>query len=228
MKLIKTEDSLHTIYSEKYNETYHSRHGVFQEADHVFIQGCDIPRLMHSGQEVTILEVGFGTGFNFFLTAQLAAAAKAKLTYFSLENDLLSLEDFKRLNHSAFFPKNTIWQTFIDWREQPDTPKHGSNRIETGNIQLILVYADALNAQLPQEKFDAVFHDAFSPGANPELWTCSFFEKIKSSMKNGAKLSTYSAKGAARRAMLEAGFSVKKEKGPMGKREMLTAIKQAY
>ncbi|MFK7997013.1 MAG: MnmC family methyltransferase, partial [Granulosicoccus sp.] len=40
-------------------------------------------------------------------------------------------------------------------------------------------------------------------------------------LAEGGKLSTYSAKGSVRRAMLAAGLHVSKHPGPPGKREML-------
>ncbi len=66
MKLIKTEDGLHTIFSTKYNEKYHSKHGVLQEAQHVFINGAEVSKKIKTQKRISILEIGFGTGFNFF------------------------------------------------------------------------------------------------------------------------------------------------------------------
>jgi tRNA U34 5-methylaminomethyl-2-thiouridine-forming methyltransferase MnmC len=94
----------------------------------------------------------------------------------------------------------------------------------TPNINLNLLLGNAEEADLPENFFDAVYLDAFSPNQNPELWTSIFFKHLKPSMKEGAKLSTYSAKGDVRRSLIEVGFEVFKSPGPKGKREMLVAI----
>jgi hypothetical protein len=77
------------------------------------------------------------------------------------------------------------------------------------------------NAQL----FDMVFFDAFSPDAQPELWTEEVFRNLYKLMKMGGVMTTYCAKGDVRRAMLKAGFKVEKLQGPPGKRHILRATK---
>ena len=73
--------------------------------------------------------------------------------------------------------------------------------------------------------FDVVFFDAFSPDAQPELWTEEVFRNVYALMKTGGVLMTYCAKGDVRRAMLAAGFRVEKLQGPPGKRHILRARK---
>ena len=65
MKIQKTQDGINTYLSDKYNQTYHSIHGVLQEADHVFLKGAGVWDKLHSDAYIKILEIGFGTGFNF-------------------------------------------------------------------------------------------------------------------------------------------------------------------
>ena len=73
--------------------------------------------------------------------------------------------------------------------------------------------------------FDFVFFDAFSPDAQPELWTEEVFKNVYTLMKEGGVMTTYCAKGDVRRAMLAAGFKVEKLQGPPGKRHILRATK---
>jgi len=42
LKIQKTLDGLDTFYSTEYNQTYHSKHGVLQEARYVFLEGSGI------------------------------------------------------------------------------------------------------------------------------------------------------------------------------------------
>ena len=225
MKLIKTEDGLHTIFSTKYNETYHSKHGVLQETQHVFLNGSGAIAKIASQKKISILEIGFGTGFNFFLTSIEALKNQTELDYYAVEKDLLGYDDFIGLNHHKLFSENPIWLNFLLWRKFTSNLRQGIYNIIYKNVKLFLICSDALKMTIPKNQFDAVYHDAFSPEVNAELWTTSFFEQIKHSMKNGSILSTYSAKGSVRRALIDAGFTVEKQPGSKGKREMLIAFK---
>ena len=92
------------------------------------------------------------------------------------------------------------------------------------NIHLTIHWCDASTMTLPEAYFDAIYLDAFSPDSNPECWTTSFFTQLRQALvhKTG-RLSTYSAKGNVRRALLTAGFTVSKLPGPPGKREIIVA-----
>ena len=226
MKLIRTEDGLDTLLSSEYNETYHSKHGVLQEAQHVFLNGTGISEKLKSEKKISILEIGFGTGFNFFLTTDAALKNDTKMVYYAVENNLLDYEEFIRLNHNNLFSKNPIWLNFLSWRKYSTNIKPGIYKIVLRNIKLILILSDALQIDLPKNRFNAIYHDAFSPDVNPQLWTPAFFKKIIQAMKPGAKLSTYSAKGNVKRTLQEAGFIVEKLPGPKGKREMLVATRE--
>ena len=72
--LVRTADGLDTLYSARYGQTYHSRHGAGTEARHVFLDGSGVADRLADGLPTRVLEVGFGTGLNFFLTAQQATA----------------------------------------------------------------------------------------------------------------------------------------------------------
>ena len=52
-----------------------------------------------------------------------------------------------------------------------------------------------------------------------------FFSRIFDACKKGAVLSTYCSKGYVRRILQSVGFSVERLPGPIGKRQILRAIK---
>lgn len=83
---------------------------------------------------------------------------------------------------------------------------------------------NATHIELPQLNFHAIYHNAFSPNANPELWTQDFFAQLFPLLEPGGKLATYSVKGTVRRNLQAVGFKVQKLPGPPGKREMLVAV----
>src|SRR5690606_5075895 len=72
--------------------------------------------------------------------------------------------------------------------------------------------------------FDLIYFDAFGARVQPHLWTLSVFKIMYTCLRQKGVLVTYASKGSARRAMIEAGFSVEKLPGPPGKREMLRAL----
>ncbi len=74
-------------------------------------------------------------------------------------------------------------------------------------------------------QYDLIYYDAFAPSAQPELWTKEVFQKLYGMLNNKGVLVTYCSKGDVRRAMITAGFAVKKLPGPPGKREMLRGEK---
>ena len=71
-KIVDTGDGSKTIHLPEWNESYHSSHGAFQEARHVFIKhGLDF--LASKGtKSLDVLEMGFGTGLNAWLTLMLS------------------------------------------------------------------------------------------------------------------------------------------------------------
>jgi tRNA U34 5-methylaminomethyl-2-thiouridine-forming methyltransferase MnmC len=93
----------------------------------------------------------------------------------------------------------------------------------SGNITLHLF--NGMFDDFPAEEIGAqyIFHDAFSPDANPDLWTGDVFKKIKQLGADNAVLSTYCAASKAQGALAWAGWKVAKTRGALGKREMIVA-----
>lgn len=64
-----TADGSHTLYVPELDEHYHSTHGAIGESMHVYIDAG----LRHClSAEINLLEIGFGTGLNAFLTTYCA------------------------------------------------------------------------------------------------------------------------------------------------------------
>ncbi|RLD34487.1 MAG: SAM-dependent methyltransferase [Bacteroidetes bacterium] len=215
-KLTVTEDGSHTLYSPEVGEHYHSTFGAIQESEHIFIRAGLNPFI---GQQeiVNIFEMGFGTGLNALLTCLRAEKAGQKINYYGLEASPISMKTAKTLNYHELL--NTDQNLFLRFH-QPDNSIQISDRFflekKTNTMEQVI---------LPDDHFDIVYFDAFSPEAQPELWTPEIFEKIFRAMKTGGILTTYSCKGIVKRAMKAAGFKLEKLPGPPGKREFLRATK---
>ena len=76
-----------------------------------------------------------------------------------------------------------------------------------------------------QGNFDLVYFDAFSPAAQPEMWTETVLTKIYDCMNRSGVFVTYSSKGSVRRTLQNLGMRVERLPGPEGKREMIRAVK---
>ena len=222
-----TADGFDTLYSAAFGQTFHSQHGARTEAEHVFLRGSGVEARLAVGEQTSVLEVGFGTGLNFLLTAQRAISAGAPLRYTALERDLLSADVLATLNHAERLGAAPLRDALLAWRRGlPEPVPPAAYHAALHDLVLLeCLVGDATEITLPDVRYDAVYLDAFSPDVNPELWTSAFFARLFAVLKPGGRLATYSAKGQVRRNLAAVGFRVEKRLGPPGKREMLVAVR---
>lgn len=216
--MITTEDGSSSLLHVGLGETYHSRHGALQESLHVFI-ASGLHRIPANLIEVSILEIGFGTGLNAWLTWLDKQSAGKKITYTSLETMPLSLDLAGQLSYaqSASRPETDAFRALhaCAW----NTPLALDNRFVLHKVHT------ALQQYATDTKFNLIYFDAFGPPVQPEMWTIDLFRKIFEMSNPGAVFVTYCAKGQVRRDLQGAGWKVERLPGPPGKREMLRAIK---
>lgn len=225
----RTGDGSFTLHSEEYGQTFHSLHGAAAESRHVFLAASGVAAALADRRAVRVLEVGFGTGLNCWLAADVAVTAGAKLELVSLEKSLLTAGTVRGLEFGSLLNNPELLGTWLEFRAGlPDTVPPGELQVGlAAAVSLRVLVGEARSASLPGP-FDAVWHDAFSPQANPELWEEPFLRQLFHSLRPGGVLVTYSVKGTVRRLLAEVGFQVEKLPGPPGgKREMLRAHKAA-
>jgi len=216
-KIVVTADGSTTIQISDWDEQYHSMHGAIQEALHVFIrQGLHL----FSNRDISILEIGFGTGLNSFITFLEAEGRKLKIDYTGVEAYPVPPIEIKHLNYV----------TQLKAEKYDDVFEHFHSSAWDRKITISPYFSLIKRQQFFQEiedkeLFDLIYFDAFGARVQPELWTELQFQKMYNALKNGGVLVTYSAKGSVRRAMQSVGFIVERLPGPPGKREMLRAIK---
>ena len=92
-----TADGSHTLFIPSMDEHYHSVNGAVQESRHVFIEAGW--RECRRREEIRILEIGFGTGLNAFLTLLEAEKEQRHVTYYSVERYPLDKETVRALNY---------------------------------------------------------------------------------------------------------------------------------
>ena len=215
-----TDDGSHTLFIPELNEHYHSTNGAIQEANHVFIDTA----LGHcTKREINVLEIGFGTGLNAFMTMLKADNSNIKIHYTTLELYPITISDSEELNYADIIDKSKkdLFNKLhtVDWEKtNVITPNFSIHKKQSD-------FSQPAALMFQNNKFDVVYFDAFGPDKQPEMWQGKLFEKIYLSMAPGGILTTYSAKGAIRRLLQSIGFKMERLPGPPGKREMLRGVK---
>lgn len=216
-KIIDTQDGSHTILIEDWGESFHSNYGAIQEAQHVYIKnGFEFS--VQNKSEIHILEIGFGTGLNCFLTYLENAKFNLKVFYTGVEGFPLSENEWKQLNYKSFFSE----------KEQPVFDKiHALSWEKEAELseRFYLTKKKMLFQEISFEtEFDLVYFDAFGFQYQPELWSKEIFENIKKALKPNGVIVTYACKGEVNRILKGLGFKLEKLQGPPGKREMTRAV----
>ncbi|MFK7857888.1 MAG: tRNA (5-methylaminomethyl-2-thiouridine)(34)-methyltransferase MnmD [Granulosicoccus sp.] len=228
---VLTADGSCTLNSQRYGETYHSTFGALTEARHVFLNATGVSNRLEQGLPTRILEIGFGLGLNALLTADLARQSGTPLVFHSFEHDLVTPETIMNLGYASLMSDRKVFDALLQGVKQMHKRREYSahNSIThrfplADNIQLVIHLEDATRANLQtlgDNDFHAIYLDAFSPDTNAECWNPAFIDTLAGVLSLDGSMSTYSAKGDVRRAMLAANLIVKKLPGPPGKREML-------
>jgi tRNA U34 5-methylaminomethyl-2-thiouridine-forming methyltransferase MnmC len=219
IQIITTGDGSHSLVNIELNETYHSVHGAKQESVHVFLKnGLDFFCERSSNDPVNVLEVGFGTGLNAWLTAQRATELQRKIVYTTIEAFPLHENIWSALNYVHGTDEQIIFEKLhrAAWSGNVEITPFFSIRKLHSSLQQV-----DLNANF----YDVIYFDAFAPNKQPELWEIPILEKIFFSMTSGSVFVTYCAKGQLKRDLKSLSLLVETLAGPPGKKEMVRALK---
>lgn len=199
-EVVRCEDGTNTLFSVEFDEPYHStRDGALHESLEKHVK----PALAFTKekQQLTILDICFGLGYNTFSTLHYikTQGLKTKVHILSPEFDeglVRSLDTF-------------------DFPPEFDSIKHIIKAIsqdlyyEDEQFKIEVLLGDARET-IPkiEQKIDIVYQDAFSPAHNPLLWTKEHFAEIRRISKEDAVLTTYSTAAAVRLGLYENGFYI--------------------
>jgi tRNA U34 5-methylaminomethyl-2-thiouridine-forming methyltransferase MnmC len=217
--------------AEAFDDTYFSRAGGLEETRHVFLAGNGLPERWQGRESFAIAEFGFGTGLNFLTTlkALKPQPGAPHLTFISFELYPMTREQLDR-----------ALSVFLDLKEEADAlisqwqPVPGWTKLTFAGADLWLGIGDArqmitdlgrTGESTPSGPVDAWYLDGFSPAKNPELWEEYLLKVAFDVTGEGGTFATYTAAGWVRRNLASAGFTVEKQKGFAGKREMVTGRK---
>ena len=216
--IIKTADGSDSLYVKDLNEHYHSIHGAVQESEHVFID-AGLKYISARNKNISVLEIGFGTGLNAYLTFIESSKLDLIINYSALETFPLEMDLIEKLNYAECLnEEKDILKTIhaCDWEKE----------IAVSNFFILHKIKNSLQEIILSDSYDLIYFDAFGPNVQPEMWTEELFSKLFSALKPEGVLVTYCAKGEVKRILKRVGFDVESLKGPPGKREMVRANKK--
>lgn len=227
MRVVVTADGSKSLFSDTYQEGYHSERGALTESRMLFLDASRIAERLQAKLPTTVVELGFGTGLNFFLAADVAITHGTELSFISFEHTLPPARVIRELDYEAAVYHAEIIEAYLVWRESLST-ETGVVQFEHGDITLTIVLGDMLET-LPEFAFPdvhAVLLDAFSPRTNPEPWKEHVLAHVVKPCVPNAAVVTFTVAGEVRRTLERLGLTVQKLPGPPGgKKEVLRGIK---
>lgn len=198
-EIIRTEDGSLSAYSKTYGENFHNTTGAVSETIIHYVDGCQVVDRASEQTSFNILEVGLGLGVGVeqtWLALQKNEQAKAcAVTFTTLEIDEELVLHLKE--------SNPLFKDLIK------TDFGYACQVENFRIEILL--GDA-RLMLPAHSghFHAIYQDAFSPKRNATLWTQEWFELLRLKANPDCVMSTYSSSSSIRKAMIAAGWKVRK------------------
>lgn len=187
--LVQTEDGTYTLRSSQGEELMHSRIGALEEAYEKFV----IPSGIAEIESPKILDLCSGLGYN--AAAALEVNSQSKLFMVEISREMLYLGMCLPIPCKN---KTLLNKTLDDFFQG----KSSSNiNVNCGDARSILCHTEERN-------FDAIFHDGFSPGNDPVLYSVEFLKVLKGLLTEEGVLLSYSSSIPFRSSLLEAGFHI--------------------
>lgn len=218
-----TKDGSHTLFSHRFNQHYHNPNGAVAESKHNFFEVNGLYDALKTETGLTILEVGFGTGLNLLLLMDALAEfdSKTHIRYYTIEAFPVDSETAAEFNFAEHIANPELADKIVSIFSKM---QEGINRFEISEKLDVTVF-NGLFKDFPIHDLNAnfIFHDAFSPDVNKELWIGKIFKKLKALSATDVIMTTYSSASKAKGAMAWAGWKLAKTRGALGKREMTVA-----
>ncbi len=210
LTLHPTADGSVTLFSDRWQEAFHSVHGAKQEAEAKFVLPAGIIAKARTQDRIQILDICYGLGYN-------SAAALEALSVLDCEVEIIALESNLAVPQTAIAEDLVnIWSP--DVSEILKTVAH--SQVSNGNgVNIKLWIGDARETinNVAIAWADAIFLDPFSPPRCPQLWTVEFIQLLAQCLKPNGYMVTYSCAAAVRTALVQAGLNIGSTQ-PVGRR----------
>lgn len=204
--VLRTGDGSYTLVSDRYGEPYHSlTAGALTEAIEKFLNPSRLKELASSEKQVSILDVGFGLGYNTAVAVHELRRINGRIGIEVLALDM----DFPETISLLPEPYRRTQREILGLLPEG----------EKGGISVRFIKDDMRKTlkKVKNFKADAVFHDPFSPYKNPEAWSLELLCLVRDLMRERGVWVSYTSSLPVRKALLELGFRVG-ETPPVGRR----------
>ena len=233
-----TADGSRTLRHVHSGITCHSASGAATECREVYVHNSGVLTIPSTDQPIRILEIGFGTGLNYLLTADAFRSAQRPLAYTALEQQPINPEWLPELAYEHLLNEPGIVAQLDHFLKHIEAsmaaPGNAGEFTGTGHslvlppANLELWLGDALAYEYPESHFHAVYHDPFEPDVDSLLWQPEYLERLFHSLLPGGRLVSYCVKSRIQRWLNEIGYLVDIRRGPRGgKRQVLVANRPA-
>lgn len=221
-----TADGSQTLYTPAFDEHYHNSQGAVSESRHVFFEQPGLISALENRKSLSIFETGLGTGLNLALLHHFAnqKSFAVQISYFGVEAYPIGPETIANIHFGDELATPTWLVSIFENLE----PGHNFFQIDGPfrlEVSIYVGFFEHLEYSHHNPLADFIWHDAFAPYANPELWQAPPFKKLYRWSSPNAIISTYAAASAARAGMAAAGWFPFRAPGALGKREMTLAAK---
>lgn len=207
-------------------DIYFSKAGGVAETRHVFLTGVGAPEFWRKSARVRIGELGFGTGLNFLVTWhdwKATAPTDAQLDYMAVEGYPIPLGQLRAILDHVPELASEAEALLSAWPVRVG----GVHRLafDGGRVRLTLLFGEARDMLARADGIvDAWYLDGFAPSKNPDMWSDDVLSHVRRLSAPGARVATFSAAGAVRRALADLGFAVEKRSGFGRKRDCIAAV----
>ncbi|GAA3967868.1 tRNA (5-methylaminomethyl-2-thiouridine)(34)-methyltransferase MnmD [Mucilaginibacter dorajii] len=222
LSIVTTADGSKTIYNAQVGELYHSRNGALQESQHVFVNsGLEYFLNQTNAGEVSILEIGFGTGLNFLLSADVCSSKNINLNYTGIEAYPLTSQMMSETGYEAYTPA-ALWASYLS-----NYPQALTSPVSINNNCKLEIAAVKLLDFTSASQYDIIYFDAFAASRQPEMWEQAAISHVAGFLKPGGVFVTYAITGNLKRMLKALDLKIEKVPGAAGKREMLRGVKNS-
>ena len=181
MEIEKTADGSYTLFVPELDEHYHSVKGALTESEHIFIN----MGLKHSSApSPRILEIGFGTGLNAFLTSLEAKKNNRSIFYTTIEKYPLDMETIKLLDYPELIAPDESELFYSIHNAGWNSPQTIS-----GNFTIEKIEGDFTEYRF-RNGYDIIYFDAFAPEKQPEMWSQTLFNILYEVLNDSGILTT--------------------------------------
>lgn len=191
---INLNDGSTTFWSQHYRDYYHPKAGAYAQAEALFLKYAMLHERLEK-EDVTLLDIGFGMGYNTFLASALAQKlAKNHLHISAIDQDRLLLKQ------SAEVVRESLHVKMLNALFTCKTYEDSFTTVTFFNAEARYVLTRV------KESFDVIFLDPFLESNNASLVSLEFLTLLKTLLKPKGVLIASTSLNAVLDGLHLAGF----------------------